>query len=148
MNPSTSLSAELQSSDSERLGLAADMPRASSLASPSCSAVPRPHFGSVDALRTDRDRRASAVAVDVSPSPYLLASKPLPIADLLAASEVFPALARIAADDELSPDAHSIGQETYSDSDSWASATGGGRGIAAIQQPASTSRTLLFAFTC
>ena len=101
MRPSRPLSAELQSSDNERLGLAAHMSCASSLASSSCSAVPSsPHFGSVDTLRT-ADGRASAVAVGVSSAltpPTLLDSKPLPMADLLAPSVVLPALACIAGD--------------------------------------------------
>ena len=121
MFPSKQVSAALQSSDSERLGLAADMPCASLLPSSSCSAVPSPHFCSVD------DPRASAVAVDDSsaPSPPLLASKPLPLADVHASSAVLPSLAHTAGDDEFSldaVDAHSIGQKT--NSDSCASATG------------------------
>jgi len=128
MKPST-LSTELQLSESGRLvrGLATDMPCASSLASSSCSADPSPHFGSVGTLR-----QASAIAVDDSsaPSPPLLASKPLPLADLHVPSMVLPALARTAGDDEFSPDAvdaHSIGQKSNSAynaiSDSCASAT-------------------------
>ena len=134
-------------------GLTAHMPCTSSLPSSSCSAVPSPHFGSVDTLRTGYDRRASAVTVDVSSGPNLplLASKPLPMADLLASSTVLPVLACTAEDDEFSADAvdasdlttgylvplmrhrlldlmrHSIGQETDSAynaiSDGWASAT-------------------------
>jgi len=131
------LSAVLQSSASKGLvrGLAAHMPCTSSLASSSCSAVPSPHFGSVDT-----HHRASAVAVDDSSAPSLplLASKPLLMVDLFTSSTVPPALARIAGDDEFSADAvdalnltpsnlepfmrrrlldlmrHSIGQETDS----------------------------------
>ena len=129
MIPSKPLSGELQSSNSERLvrRLAAHMPCAALPASSSCSAVPNPHFGSVDTLRTGRDRQVSAVAVDDSsaPSPPLLASKPLPLADVHASSAVLPALAHIAGDDEFlldAVDSHSIDQKT--DSDSCASATG------------------------
>jgi len=143
MITSKALSTVLQSSASKGLmrGLAAHMPCTSSPPSSSCSAVPSPHFGSVDTLRTGHDRRASAVAVDVSSAPSLplLASKPLPMADLLANSTVLPALACTAEDYDFSADAvdaldltpgnlvpfmrHSIGQETDSPynaiSDSW-----------------------------
>ena len=98
------LSAVLQSSASKGLvrGLAAHMPCTSSLASSSCSAVPSPHFGSVDT-----HHRASAVAVDDSSAPSLplLTSKSLPMADLLTSSTVLPALARSAGNDEFSADA-------------------------------------------